>query len=469
MNKPKHLNILALLYRLINYPFTKWSLALPVYWLAIKLPVVEKTPWLVVVIYVIIVELLAIVQYWNFTYQLTEAQLIIKQGWLNRQEHILPYGKIQAIHLRHSIWEKWLHLTHVQIETAAHGSGADVSLPAMPLADVGKIKRRLTLSGVRFPKKTFPNAANTYQISLAELAGYTATSAAGSAALGVAWTGYNRLDDILPQVTHELSHLSWVVGSLVALAIVIGGYGSIWQKNYQFSLTRITNHLKVNAGWLTQTNVTVPIKRIQGIVLTANWLRILLRKVSVKAYLSSGVKENDGTGVITLLPIILQAAIPLKLGQFVPIDDGILHLEARRRKVKLIVLRYWAGWLIVFWGAIYLANFLFKDVIALAMIGMVGSFYLITKALTMALMQKVAQTSQFLTCQIANNKGKKIAIISADKVQSVVIKQSIFMKKSHLAHLILTLRKGDKAWKIKLRYLDLAQALRIAVWVRENR
>jgi membrane protein YdbS with pleckstrin-like domain len=69
-----------------------------------------------------------LIRYWTLRYRFEEDAVVINWGLLFRRETIVPYGRIQDIHLTRSFLERWLGIGTVEIQTASSTRGAAESL-----------------------------------------------------------------------------------------------------------------------------------------------------------------------------------------------------------------------------------------------------------------------------------------------------------------------------------------------------
>jgi putative membrane protein len=60
----------------------------------------------------------------------------VSYGILFRREHYLTYARIQDIHLTRDLFERWLGIGTVQLQTASGGSGGDLSIPGTDQFDM---------------------------------------------------------------------------------------------------------------------------------------------------------------------------------------------------------------------------------------------------------------------------------------------------------------------------------------------
>jgi putative membrane protein len=67
-------------------------------------------------------------RYHTMRYQFTEEGISMKWGILFRREIILNYARIQDIHLRSNVIERWLGLARILIQTASGSSSAEMTI-----------------------------------------------------------------------------------------------------------------------------------------------------------------------------------------------------------------------------------------------------------------------------------------------------------------------------------------------------
>lgn len=67
-------------------------------------------------------------RYYTLRYRFDDKGISISYGILFRREAFLTYARIQDIHVKRNIIERWLSIGTVEIETAAGGSGGSESI-----------------------------------------------------------------------------------------------------------------------------------------------------------------------------------------------------------------------------------------------------------------------------------------------------------------------------------------------------
>ena len=70
-------------------------------------------------------------RYHTMRYQLTAEGLSMRWGILFRRETILSYARIQDIHLRSNIIERWLGLARILVQTASGSSSAEMTIEGL--------------------------------------------------------------------------------------------------------------------------------------------------------------------------------------------------------------------------------------------------------------------------------------------------------------------------------------------------
>src|ERR1051325_11502387 len=70
-------------------------------------------------------------KYHTLRYRFDEEGISMRWGILFRREIILNYARIQDIHLRSNLLERWLGLARIQIQTASSSAGAEMTIEGL--------------------------------------------------------------------------------------------------------------------------------------------------------------------------------------------------------------------------------------------------------------------------------------------------------------------------------------------------
>ncbi|MGH7944326.1 MAG: PH domain-containing protein [Opitutaceae bacterium] len=122
-------------------------------------------------------------RYHTMRYKFTDEGISMRWGILFRREVIVNYARIQDIHLRSNIVERWFGLGRVLVQTASGNAGAEMTLEGLQEFEAVRDFLYARMRGVKEPA-AFP------------------TPAAASAAIGVDVN--DELAAALRDVAHEL-------------------------------------------------------------------------------------------------------------------------------------------------------------------------------------------------------------------------------------------------------------------------
>jgi putative membrane protein len=71
------------------------------------------------------------IRYRTLRYRISDEGISMRWGALFRREVILNYNRIQDIHLRSNVVERWFGLARIQIQTASGNAGAEMTLEGL--------------------------------------------------------------------------------------------------------------------------------------------------------------------------------------------------------------------------------------------------------------------------------------------------------------------------------------------------
>lgn len=114
-------------------------------------------------------------RYHTMRYKFTNEGISMSWGILFRHEIIVNYARIQDIHLRSNLVERWLGLTRVLVQTASGSSGAELTLEGLKefeaVRDFLYSKMRGVKDGTRHPQTAVAGAETPATVAAdAELA-----------------------------------------------------------------------------------------------------------------------------------------------------------------------------------------------------------------------------------------------------------------------------------------------------------
>lgn len=475
--KPKHLHPAAMIVFLIQ--------AVKNWWLLLVLGIANQLWWWL--LGAVCLELVfEVTRYVTFTYTIGEHELVIKSGLINKQQSHLTYPKIQTFQTKQWFFMKPLGLVSLKIETSAQtNNSAEANLPVVSMAEVEqleKLKQNATNNAVTSEQvvdndeiesqNQDENIKQRYQIKWRDLNLYALTSFSIVPILLGLSVVYNRLEDILPddfmakiivsfgQQTNQV--IFWDI-IIVLLLAVLASYGFIVQRYYHFEITTHGEQLTTQKGFFQTDRVTVRLNRIQGIVFVQSWLRQLLHLTTVQALVAANASDNEKSGDVTVIPVAESKVAHGIIQRFVtwlPLEHvaSANWLQASRRGKWAMIRNVGLPALVI-------------SIIICILWWPYGMISLLLLPLAWALGSYVGRTNgvgilkqDMLLVQIGHFFGKKTYYVPKKNIQSCQIKQSIFMRRTTLAHLTIRVRNGDTETALEVRYLSLQDTHKIYKW-----
>lgn len=280
---------------------------------------------------ILLVSLLWNIMEWRFfRYALLPSRLLVRSGWISRQERSVPYQRIQSVDVVETPSYRLLGLARLRVETAAAGMGekSEVDIravsrdEAMAVRDHLLREREAARSGVAVPDTARDDARLVAlegelvrALSMRELLLAGATSGMIGPAAAVIGAGVSVADDLVPdtwwqRVPWERVESLWssltiiglfvLVVALLAWLMAIAGTIITY---YGFELRRSGEHLFVQHGLLDKRRVTIPVRRIQAVRMDEGILRQPFGYVSLH-YISAGQRGEEESGSGTLFPFL---------------------------------------------------------------------------------------------------------------------------------------------------------------------
>ncbi|MGX6427750.1 PH domain-containing protein [Levilactobacillus yonginensis] len=419
-----------------------------------------------------------ILKWVTLTYAVTPDALIIHSGIFVRHHEHIPYVRIQTVQRKQWFYLQPFHLEEVQIETASHEEGKpEARLAAVPLTVAQEINRLRQAA----PVGDTPTAAVVedgpvnapaahYQITLADLIKFSLTSLIFLPFLLVLLGLYDKLPHSWTNLlVNEASHLAilFLIGSLIVIVLLtwlVAFVGTLLHY-YRFTLTRDDDQLHTAKGLLQRNTISAPLDRIQALRFKQNPLRRGLHLQTVQVLLASKAAAKDDDNDLTILPVINERVARDTIHPFVdwlPTQaPSLTELQVSRtwyqiRNAVLIILipALLIGWL---WPTISWWLLPVWLIIAVAT-GRFAARHTGGSRLQPDLL--VLQTGHFFTLDCT--------YVPLRNIQSVRLSQSIWMKRTQLAHLTINVRRGNGNQAIRLRYLPQQNAQAIYDWYRTH-
>lgn len=266
---------------------------------------------------------------WSLTtYTVGSDALSFNEGLLSRRHRTVPYDRVQQVDVVRQLRHRVLGLARLQIETAG-GRGSEVALDALSLREAERLRRSLSsLAGGRTvavqdevthsggdvpatpgeapggpPVDAAPGEprnlsdAVLVRLSLPEVVLAGVTGAKLFVVVGTAVAVLNIVDDLPGTVLPDLEavHLPMLDSFAVAGLVLVGVLGWLGLaaaasvlSDFGFTLLRRGDGFLVQRGLLERREVSVPVHRVQVVVVTQSVLRRLVRRAAIRVQSAAG-------------------------------------------------------------------------------------------------------------------------------------------------------------------------------------
>jgi putative membrane protein len=318
--------------------------------------------------------LTVIVRYASFRYRYEEHELVIRTGFIFRNERHIPYARVQNINAVQNVLHRMLGVVDVHIETGG-GSEPEAKMSVLPLDALEEMRRRVLGDRRDVPAPSGEDVAPAtpshvlLRLSPRELALSGFIDSRGMVVVGAAFgvlyelglidglvnrffgeqdSGRGLVRQILRAVYSGGSlPIGRIMLMLAAFAAVLGLMrllSMMWAviRLHGFTITRTGDDLRTEFGLLTRVATTIPVHRIQTLTVREGPLHRLIRRVSVRVDTAGGNRKEQGvTHAEWLAPILPRDDLARFLGAVLPELDlpavawqGVAPRAVRRAFVR---------------------------------------------------------------------------------------------------------------------------------------
>jgi putative membrane protein len=436
--------------------------------------------------------LFSIARYLSFRLSYDEHELVIRSGLVFRNVRHIPFARIQNVDAVENVFHRLFGVVEVRVETGG-GKEEEARLSVLPRAAFEEMRRHvLRERAPRAHRTPSPQAHDApspqdleapdtlVHLPLRELLLCGLLENKGmvliGAASGAIWeTGLgNRLmgqllgdsDSIGRSFFREVvrglfdggalpfARIGLGLAAFIVFLIVVRLVSMAWafMRLYDFRLTRIGEDLRTQYGLLTRVTTTVPVRRVQALIVTAGPIHRWLGRATVKAETAGGTgKGQDAAGGREwLAPLIHQADVPALLRAVLPGFDlpalawQPLHPRAFARAVKpnliITALITTVSAAFIGWGAAGVLVLLLPWAV-------LSARYYVAHVAWADTDDVVAMRSGWL--------WQQITIARVNKIQAVAMRQSPFDRRAAMARVrVDTAGAGEVLHRIDIPYLD---------------
>jgi len=431
---------------------------------------------LVITLLILVVITKCLLRYFTFSYQLLDHEILVKSGIFVKKVNHVPYDRIQNITSNQWFFLKPFGLEELEIETAGHSEGPEVSLAAVSVKlkdELNKYRSEVDTAdkSKNVSRETF--SGESYSITWRELLKFSLTSPAFLSGLLAILAIYGKVQNGISKkfyalAANEMQHLGIiliVVGLfLVMLIFYIVSVLILIAKYYHFNLVKVNNKLQMQYGLFKTKKTSIATSRVQAVVVKQALLRRFLKIATVKLVIISNSKKEDTEKDIIIMPVIETAQLEEFLNRFFP-DIAVDKLKIKDPLPKTYyydlrnALIFAVIGDVIFGILFYAIVWLVLSFVLLSLIFCMVPAYLRARRSNLSIIDK---NYLYLT----NNHlfTKNSYFIPKSSIQLVERRQSIWLEKNLFAHLRINCRSGVGERVIMGKYLSADWVDEVVRW-----
>lgn len=418
----------------------------------------------------------SLIRYLTYRYSFVDGEIIIKSGLIFRNERHIPFARIQNINARQNVLQRYFRVVEVTVETGSGGE-AEAAMKVLPFTALEQMRERVLAkreNGKQEETTTETKEVELLRITVKELMLFGLLERRGiiiiagalallsevgffealieriigdEAGLRSAFhTAVKVFTGELP-VTAEFVLMAFI-GTLSFLILIIV-LSMLWSviRLYGFRLTKSGDDLRTRYGLFTRIEETVPLHRIQLLLVQEGILHRKFGRVSVRIRTAGGGEESKQKNEF-FAPVIRRERLPELLTHVLPEiahQDAAwnpVHPRAARRMMK-------EWWLILFVIAIPLAIFLhFWAMVPLSLLSgwALLSSHKYAKSLFWSLNDRTVQLK-------AGWIRRMTTFVPYVKVQTVTVRTSPFDRRAGMATVHADTAGASLTHEVKIPYL----------------
>ncbi len=266
----------------------------------------------------------ALVEHRFFKYHLTHDALVVQSGWIQKERMVIPFDRIQAVHMHQSAWQQALGLCGLKVDTAGSG-GSELDFAALNRETA--LELRALLSGrvqpdspaealqvesnqaTEVPPLMELNARKLFKVGLTQN-----HLRNGLIAFGAIMTVLEPLErwwgtwlESFPEWAVLLLALAWVVLIVPALVLfvflaVFVSVVSAWIQYFRLRLEIQDDELSLQSGLLRRNEFRIPLSKVQLLDWRSTWLRRKLGLETLQIHQAKAQADGGAKGVGLTIP-----------------------------------------------------------------------------------------------------------------------------------------------------------------------
>ncbi|MDW0115156.1 PH domain-containing protein [Sporosarcina saromensis] len=439
---------------------------------------------------IILLFISGVIKWRRFVYWFEDDELRIESGLFVKKKRYIPFDRIQSLDYTEGIFHRPFGLVKVKVETAGSSTAkqAEGELTAITkeaakqieieMADAKKRKKHAPREAVAEGEELLVDSPVEEETSaLRQL--FTMTTkdllvlATTSGGIGVILSGaaifLSQFGELLPyeRVFEEVSEFIKFGVLIVAIVVFLGllgvwilSVGMTFLSHYNFTVSMDKEDIIITRGLLEKKRVTVPLKRIQGVVVVENPLRKLFGYATVTIHSAGGgISESSK---IHLFPLIKKKEVEHHLQEIFP----ELHVKEPRNKLSLKGRPFY-----------YRIDFLWMAPVIGALIYFFFPYGLFSLAIVPAVLALGMWQHRSAAYDIIDHQltmrfrgiSLQTAYMMKKRIQSMDMKQSYFHQRKGVATIVSNVKSGLGSYSANVQHMDVEAAESILLWYEKGK
>ncbi|WP_394236594.1 PH domain-containing protein [Niallia oryzisoli] len=268
-----------------------------------------------------------ILSWLRFTYRVEEGELRIESGLFVRKKRYIPFERIQSLDFSEGLLQRPFGLVTVKVETAGSSglNNAEAVLTAIKKQDAVAIQDILTsVKRNQTQYREIEESDIVYTMKPSQLMLLASTSGGAGVVISASLAFILQFDELIPfekvfkelqgYISNGIAFVSIALFLLFLLAWFIAVVGTMF-KYAGFTVKKVEEDLVISRGLLEKRQLTIPLNRIQGILISENIIRQPIGYCSVYLESAGGSLEKNSSKTL-LLPIIKKKEVAALLSPF---------------------------------------------------------------------------------------------------------------------------------------------------------
>lgn len=318
----------------------------PFFFIIIISPMHVEFPWIKYAVLLFVVffffRLFVIYFEWkNYTYLVTDTNLIINDGRLVSKKRYIPLNRIQSVQQTTPFIQKLIDLTTLNIVTGTSGENASIKISMLSLNEAKLLQKQLERYINREANShQSENQKNDriirYKMSFREIFLFSITSLYFLAFIPIFFSLYTRIDNLISLDTVTVSLYETFKTSLLLVAVLlflaffisfIIGLIITYLRYGNYTVATDSKRIYIKRGVLSTSHFTIPKEKVNGVLIKKSFFRRLFGICEVQLVTLGDVFEEEDSTTDVLFPFINKKRATQLINEVLPDYQIQTHMK----------------------------------------------------------------------------------------------------------------------------------------------